>query len=152
MGDSTSFEVSNSLRQGYVLAPTLFILFFNVVIWCSRQRSAQFWVRFLYKCGGKLVGEEVRAPSTSWMTELSFVNYVAVVASTRQDLVKATLELNSVVTACGLTISIPKTKILVVGSYVVQSDLDPTAVGSWLVLSDLWHRFVILALLWNPIV
>ena len=61
---------------------------------------------------------------------MSFANDAAVVASTRQDLIKATLELNSVVTACGLTISIPKTTILVVGSYVVQSDLDPIAVGS----------------------
>ena len=38
----------------------------------------------------------------------------------------------SVVTACGhgLIISIEKTKFLVVGSYVVQSDVDPIVVGS----------------------
>ena len=42
------------------------------------------------------------------MTELSFTDDAAVLASTREDLVKATVELNSVVTACGLTISIPK--------------------------------------------
>ena len=41
------------------------------------------------------------------MTELSFANDAAVVVSTREDLIKATDELNSVVTACGLTISIP---------------------------------------------
>ena len=44
------------------------------------------------------------------MTELSFADDAAVVASSREDLVKATVELNSVVTACGLTTSIPKTK------------------------------------------
>ena len=102
--------------------------FFNVVIWCWHQQCAQFGVRFLYKCGGKLVGERTRAPSTYCMTELSFADDAAVVASTREDLV--TFELNSVVTACGLTISIPKTKFLVVGSYVVQSDLNPIVVGS----------------------
>ena len=64
------------------------------------------------------------------MTELSFAKDITVVAFTREDLVKATVELNSVVTACGLTIGIPKTKFLVVGSYVVQSDLDPIVVGS----------------------
>ena len=32
-------------------------------------------------------------------------------------------------TACDLTISVPKTKILVAGSSVVQSDLDPIIVG-----------------------
>ena len=96
------------MRQGCVLAPTLFILFLNVVIWCWCQRCAQLGVRFLYKCRSKLVGERIRASSTSWMTELSFANDAAVVASTKQDLVKAIVELNSVVTACGLTISIPK--------------------------------------------
>ena len=101
-----------------------------MVIWCWRQRCAQLGVRFLYKCGGKLVGERTRAPSTSWMTELSFADDAAVVVSTREDLVKATVELNSVVTACGLTISIPKTKFLAVGSYVVHCDLDPIVVGS----------------------
>ena len=84
--------------------------FFYVVIWCWHQWCAQLGVRYLYKCGGKLVGKRTRAPSTSWMTELSFANDAAVVASTREDLVKGIFELNSVVTACGLTISIPKTK------------------------------------------
>ena len=64
------------------------------------------------------------------MTELNLADDAAVVASTREDLVKVTVELNSAVTACGLTISIPKTKFLVVGSCVVQSDLDPILVGS----------------------
>ena len=103
-----------------------------------------------YKCGGKLVGERTRAPSTSWMTELSFADDAAIVASTREDLVKATVELNSVVTACGLTISIPKAKFLVVGSYVVQNDLDPIVVGSNFIMSV--ASFVILAFLWNPMV
>ena len=88
------------------------------------------------------MGERTRAPSTSWMTELSFADDTAVVASTREDLVKATVELNSVVTACGLTISIPKTKVLVVGSYVVQSDLDPIVVGSDFITSVASFRYL----------
>ena len=123
-GNLAIIEVSNGLRQGCVLAPTLFILFFNVVIWCWQQRCAQLGVKFLYKCGGKLVGERTRAPSTSWMTELSFADDAAIVTYSREDLVKATTELNIVVTACGLTISIPKTKFLVAGSGTVQGDLD----------------------------
>ena len=73
-GNLDSIKVSNGLRQGCVLAPTLFILFFNVIVWCWRQQCAQLGVKFLYKCGGKLVGERTRAPSTSWMTELSFAD------------------------------------------------------------------------------
>ena len=65
LGGLANIEVSNYLRQVCVLAPTLFILFFNVVMWCWRHRCAQLGVMFLYKCGGKLVGERSRAPSTS---------------------------------------------------------------------------------------
>ena len=109
----------------------VYLVFNVVIIWCWRQWSAELGVIFLYKCRSKLVGERIRASSTSWMTELSFADDAAVVASTRQYLIKATVELNSVVTACGLTISISKTKFLAVGSYyVVQSDLDPIVVGS----------------------
>ena len=72
---------------------------FHVVIWCWRQWCAQLGVRFLYKCGSKLVSERTRVPSTSWMTELSFDDDAAVVAFTREDLVNATVELNSIVTA-----------------------------------------------------
>jgi len=75
------------------------------------------------------VGEKTRAPSTSWMSELSYVDYAAMVTSTAEDLVKATVELSSIVTACGLTISVPKTKFLVAGSGVVQNGLDPIIVG-----------------------
>ena len=62
------------------------------------------------------MGERTRTPSTSWMTELSFAGDAAIVTSTSEDLVKATVELNNIVTACTLTISIlPKTKFLVAG-------------------------------------
>ena len=40
-GDLVNIEVSNSWRQECVLESTLFILFFNVVIWCWHQRCAQ---------------------------------------------------------------------------------------------------------------
>ena len=76
------------------------------------------------------------------MTELSFAKGVAVVASTREYLVKATVELNSVVTACGLTIGIPKTKFLVVWTYVVQSDLDPIVVDSDFITSVASFRYL----------
>ena len=45
-------------------------------------------------------------------------------------------------TACGLIISIPKTKFLVVGSYVVQSDLDPIVVGSDFITSVASFRYL----------
>ena len=38
------------------------------------------------------MGEGTRAPSTSWMMELSFADDSAIVTSTREDLDKATVE------------------------------------------------------------
>ena len=75
------------------------------------------------------MGEKTRAPSTSLMTKLSFADDAAIVTSSKEDLVKTTAELNTIVTACGLTISIPKTKFLVAGSGIVQGDLDPIVIG-----------------------
>ena len=40
------------------------------------------------KCGGKLVSERTRTPSTSWMTELSFADDDAIVTSTREIFLK----------------------------------------------------------------
>ena len=51
------------------------------------------------------------------------------VAATKKNLVEATIELDRVVQACGLTISVPKTKFLVAGNGVTQSDLEPIHVG-----------------------
>ena len=44
-------------------------------------------------------------------------------------IVKATVELDKVVRACGLTISILKTKLLVSGRNITQNDLDPISIG-----------------------
>ena len=57
------------------------------------------------------MGERTRTPSTSWMTELSFAGDAAIVTSTSEDLVKATVELNNTVTACSLTISFTKDQV-----------------------------------------
>ena len=69
------------------------------------------------------------------MTELSFADDAAIVTSSRDDHGKVTVELSNIVTACGLTISIPKTRFLVAGSGVVQSDLDPIIVSDGFITS-----------------
>ena len=51
------FEVRNGLRQGCVIAPTLFNLYFNLVFGQWRERYMEFCVSLLYKCGRNLVYE-----------------------------------------------------------------------------------------------
>jgi len=83
----------------------------------------------LYKCGGKLVGERTRTLLKSRLTELCFADDAAIMLPTKDSIVKATAELDRVVRACGLIISIPKTKLLVAGRTITQNDLDPISIG-----------------------
>ena len=48
------FEVSNGLRQGCVIAPTLFNLYFGLFIEQWRVKCSEFGVEGFYKIGGKL--------------------------------------------------------------------------------------------------
>ena len=129
-GESAWIQVSNGLRQGCVLAPTLFLLYFNMVMLCWRARCAGLGVKLLYKCGGKLVGERTRAPMSSLVTELCFADDAVITASTREDITKATVELQQVTAECGLTISFPKTKLMVAGRGIIESDVAPLCIGS----------------------
>ena len=63
------------------------------------------------------------------MTELNFAYDAAIVTSSREDLVTATVVLNKIVTTCGLKPSVYQRPLLVVVSGIVQSDLDPIIVG-----------------------
>ena len=122
-GESAQIQVSNGLWQGCVLAPTLFLL-------CWRARCASLGVKLLYKCGRKLVGERTREPISSLFNELCFADDAVITASTREDITKATMELQQVTAECGLTISIPKTKLMVAGTGIIESDVAPLCIGS----------------------
>ncbi len=111
-----TFEVRNGLRQGYVLAPTLFNLYFNLVIRKWQEKCGQIGVDVLYKCGGKLVGERTRRPDKMTVTELQFADDLAAVSTTRVKVEESASILNSILREWGLTMSMAKTKLLVVGS------------------------------------
>ncbi len=71
-GTTPAVEVNNGLRQGCTIAPTLFNLYFNMVITCWRDCCKPFGVDIVYKCSGKLTGERTRSPSSFTATELPF--------------------------------------------------------------------------------
>jgi len=100
-----------------------------MVIQCWHDRCQGLGIKLLYKCGGKLVGERTRTSLESWLTELCFADDAAIMAPTKDSIVKATVELDRVMKACGLTISIPKTKLLVARRNITQNDLDPISIG-----------------------
>ena len=108
-------EVRNGLRQGCTIAPTLFNLYFNLVVSCWRERCQSCGVNILYKCGGKLVGERTTRPSTLRVTELQFADDAAAVGTSREDIVRAAQVLDEVTTEWGLTVNVQKTKMMVAG-------------------------------------
>ena len=84
---------------------------------------------YVYKCGDKLFGERTRTLLESWLTELCFAYDAAIMATTKDSIVQATVELDRVVRTCRLTISIPKTMLLVAGRNITQNDLDPILIS-----------------------
>ena len=127
--NSPGIEVTNGLRQGCTIAPTLFNLYFNVVVEEWRRRCQPLGVEVLYKCGGKLVGERTRRPSKVAVTELQFADDVAVLGSTREEIERTANMLEEVASQWGLTVSLSRTKLLVVNGSVDCDDLQPLFIG-----------------------
>ena len=69
-------EVSNRLSQGCVIVPSLFNLYFNLVISQWRKKCAD-----LVKCGGKLDGERTRKPDKLKLSVFLFADDAAAAAA-----------------------------------------------------------------------
>ena len=91
-----NFKLCNGLRQGCVIAPSLFNLYFNLVI-SQRQKCADFGVDILYKCGGKLIGERTWKPDRLKISELLF--HTAAVCTSRRSMEAAATALEELISA-----------------------------------------------------
>ena len=119
------FEVCNGLRQGCVIVPTLFNLYFALVMEQWRSKCKEFGVDVMYKCGGKLVGKRTRRPLRVKVTELMFVDDAAAIGSDGVSMECAAAELERVIKDWGLTLSVVKTKLLVAGIPGIEDELKP---------------------------
>ena len=104
-------EVTNGLRQGCTLAPTLFNLYFSAMVACWRARCPQAGVIVRYRAGRKLVGDRTAKSRLQEvrLTESQFADDVAVYAATREMLVEVVGEFVRTVADWGLTVSLEKT-------------------------------------------
>ena len=80
------FEVRNGLRQGCVIALSVFNLYFNLIISQLQKKCADFGIDILYKCGGKLIGERTWKPDRLKISGLLFADDAAAVGTSRRSL------------------------------------------------------------------
>ncbi len=81
--------------------------------------------------GGKLVGERMRRPLKVKATELLFADDAAAASVDRNTMERAAVELEKVIKAWGLTLSVRKTKLLVAGALGTEDEARPDNAGRW---------------------
>ena len=137
---SDRFEVRSGLRQGCTLAPTLFNNYFSAMVADWRNRSSGAGVNVLYKHGRKLVGDRTTKSRLSEIrvTESQFADDVALCATSPDSFESVAVEFVKVASEWGLTVSTEKTKGMVVGEGLNESDDRPVQVegGSVDVVQD----------------
>ena len=94
----------------------------------------------LYSFIGRLAGERTRSSKVA-VTELQLEDDVAVLGSTREEIERTANMLDEVASQWGLTVSLYKTKLLVVNGSVDCDDLQPLFIGGAVVevISDFWY-------------
>ena len=113
---SDKFSVTSGVRQGCVLAPTLFNFYFDVAIRMALEEHRQqgSGIRVAYLLDADLVGNRRIPKLETLVTDLEYADDMALLANNWSDL---TAMLDSLTTCCkklGLTISCMKTKSLAV--------------------------------------
>ena len=132
--DGTALEeisVKNGLRQGCCMAPVLFNLYTCLALerWLARVEGAEgVGIDVRYKYDQKLFRRYTRNANERKITECLFADDGALLASTRSGAERAALVHQQTSSDFGLTVSIPKTKHMVSGRSVEESDREPIAI------------------------
>ena len=113
---SGEFDVTSGVRQGCVLAPTLFNLYFDIIIRraLGEHSDAGRGVEMMYLRDGKLVGNRRKLSRRVLVTDLEYADDVVLVANSWEDLQALLTSLDQHCQSMGVTISARKTKSMAV--------------------------------------
>ena len=111
--NSPEFTVHTGVRQGCVMAPLLFNIFFDVVTKLSLQNHQQKGLPLLYHLGKqKLVGGWKKFTNKLLFNNMAYADDMVLLADSKSDLEEILRSFDSTCSSMGLTISTAKTKVL----------------------------------------
>ena len=111
---SAEFPIKSGVRQGDVLAPTLFNLFLDAVISAVLAQHPHCGVKMLHNLGDELVGSKRKMSGSTLIQDLEYADDMALVSDSMDALEEILKCLDGACSNLGLTISSKKSKILAV--------------------------------------
>ena len=102
---SSDFDVTTGVRQGDVLAPVLFNLFFDTVIAVAQLAHPSSGVRMLFNLDGPLVGGRKKMRREVIIRDLEYADDMALVSNSMDTLEEILRTLDASCLGMGLTIS-----------------------------------------------
>ena len=113
---SEEFAVKYGVRQGCMLAPTLFNMFFDAVIRMAIDNHLEEGrgVRVVFHPDAKLIGDRKKMTLETLVSDLEYADDMALMSNSWSDLEVIIKYLHQHCTAMGLTINCKKTKTLAV--------------------------------------
>ena len=118
---SDVFLIKNGVRQGDVLAPTLFNLFFDAVTCMFLQKHPGHGLTVLYHPEAELVGNRKQMNCQILIPDLEYADDMCLISDSMDELEEMLRDLDKSCNEMGLTISTRKSKIMAVTHNQKQS-------------------------------
>ena len=115
------------------MAPVLFNLYMCAVVECWHAQLSEVdgvGIEVCFRYDGQLLRNARQRTSSSHLTEGQFADDAVLFAVTRPAMEIAITTLIDVTAAFGLTVSLPKTKFMAVGTGLGEADKAPITIGA----------------------